>query len=125
MRVDAERIRKTAADVKRWVAVKRREIEELLVGFCDHALRDNELSRLYVHKDHQGQGIGARLLETAEASLKELGHEEMYLYSTITAKEFYLNQGYRIVEKTVDAHNPKIIVFKMSKKLEKPVHPQA
>ncbi len=120
-RVDAERIRKTAAEVKRWVAVTRERMDELLLGFCDHTLDDNELSRLYTHKDYQGEGVGSRLLEVAEASMLEQGREEVYLYSTITARDFYLRHGYVVVEETVDAHNPKITVIKMAKKLSNPV----
>lgn len=115
-RVSSERIRQTMTTCKRWVAVTRDRIEKLL-GFGDHLLDDNEVSRLYVHKDHQGEGIGSRLLGMLEDSLKEQGHRDAYLLSSLTAVEFYRRHGYDISEETQDAHDPRITVIKMIKKL--------
>lgn len=115
-RVSAERIRMTQAVCKRWVAECRERVG-LLLGFCDHSLTDNELSRLYVHKDHQGEGIGSQLLQVAEASMIQHGYREAYLLSSLTAKNFYLRKGYEVVEETQDAHDPRITVINMIKQL--------
>ena len=55
---DAGSLRMSGAGCKRWVAVERSRI----VGFCEHSF-DGMLSRIYVHKDRLGTGIGTRLLQ--------------------------------------------------------------
>jgi hypothetical protein len=62
--------------------------EDKIIGFCEHTF-ECEISRMYVHKDHLRKGIGSRLLEIAEASLRTLGCKEIQIESTVTAKDFY------------------------------------
>ncbi|HJR21766.1 MAG TPA: GNAT family N-acetyltransferase [Dongiaceae bacterium] len=79
---------------RRWVAIERGR----MVGFCEHD-RQGALSRLYVHKDHLRKGIGSRLLASAEASLKALGFAEVTLEATITARDFYAANGYKLIRR--------------------------
>ena len=107
---NARTLRASGAGCKRWVALERSRI----VGFCEHSF-DGVLSRIYVHKDRLGTGIGSRLLAVAEASLKRLGCTKIALESTVTAKGFYAAKGYRTVKK--DAYGASEPVYKMLKTL--------
>lgn len=70
------------------------EIDGKIVGFSDMD-SSGYLGRLYVHKDHQGLGIGKALCEAAE---KAVTVSKYTLHSSITAKPFYEKQGYSTVE---------------------------
>ena len=109
---NARTLRASGAGCKRWVALERGRI----VGFCEHTF-EGALSRIYVHKDRLGAGIGSRLLAVAEASLKRLGCEKVMLDSTVTAKGFYAAKGYRIVKKDAYDGNESEPVYKMLKTL--------
>ncbi len=109
--VGAEHFRKGADGKKRWVAVER----EKIIGFCEHT--HCEISRMYVHKDHLRKGVGSRLLEATEASLKKKGCKEIMIESTVTAKDFYEKNGYEVLEKTVHRKNESQPIYRMSKKI--------
>ena len=109
---NARTLRASSAARRRWVALDRSRI----VGFCEHSF-DGVLSRIYVHKDRLGSGIGSRLLAVAEASLKKLGCKRITLESTVTAKGFYAAKGYRIVKKGTYGENEREPVYKMLKTL--------
>lgn len=69
------------------------EEEGEVVGFADMA-RDGYLDRLYVHKDHQRQGIAGALCGALEQAVPR----EIYTaYASITAKPFFEKQGYQAV----------------------------
>ncbi len=108
---NVEAFTNNADSCKRWIA----EDNDKIIGFCEHDL-EGELSRIYVHKDYLRKGIGTALLKVAEDSLKQYGYNEIYIESTITAKDFYLKNGYRIIEQTT---HPKdnACIYKMIKRL--------
>lgn len=95
-RTNAQRFRNSAGIYKRWVAVGNDKV----VGFVDHGL-EGEVDGLYVHKDYIGKGIGSRLLKIAEDSLKKQGVKEIKIKSTITAKDFYVRQEYKVTRKAL------------------------
>ena len=105
-------LRMSAEGYRRWVAIERGR----MVGFCEHDL-DGVLSRLYVHKDHLRKGIGSALLAVAQASLKTLGFAEVTLEATITARDFYLANGYTLMRRAADRGDRSEPVFKMRKRL--------
>jgi len=110
-RTNAQRFRGNSDKCKRWVAVQGDKI----VGFYDHGF-DCELWGLYVHKDYVGKGIGSRLLKTAENSLQKHGCKKITLKSTITAKDFYKKQGYKIIKKAFHpVKDKKLLIFIMAK----------
>ena len=112
-RTNAQRFRSNANKCKRWVAVQDNKV----VGFCDHSL-DGEFWGLYVHKDFIGKGIGSRLLKVAEDSLKKMGFKKVHLKATVTAKEFYKRNGYKVIKKDLHPiNNEKLEIFDMSKTL--------
>ena len=63
-----------------------------IVGFGDI---DNTgyLDRLFVHKDYQSQGIATALCDRLEA-----GYDRITTHASITAKQFFMNRGYRLIK---------------------------
>ena len=96
-RTSAKRFRDSLLKgAKRWVAVDKDKI----VGFVDHGKGD-ELWGLYVHKNYIGKGVGSKLLEIAEDSLKKQGAKNIKTESTITARPFYEKHGYKFIKKNL------------------------
>ena len=64
----------------------------VIVGFGDI---DNTgyLDRLFVHKDYQSQGIATALCDRLEA-----GYDRITTHASITAKQFFMNRGYRLIK---------------------------
>ncbi|MDO8649159.1 MAG: GNAT family N-acetyltransferase [Candidatus Peregrinibacteria bacterium] len=113
-KIGTKNFRGSAETCKRWVAVEK----EKIIGFCEHTF-ECEVSRMYVHKEHLRKGVGSRLLEVAEASLKKQGCKEIHIESTVTAKDFYEKNGYIVLEKTLYKGNTKEPIYKMEKRLFK------
>lgn len=112
-RTNAKKFRESANKCKRWVAVEKGKI----IGFCDHNF-ECELWGLYVHKDFLGKGVGSRLLKIAEGSLKKQGCKRINIKSTITAKDFYEKNGYKVVKKAIHKmENKKVPIYIMTKKI--------
>ena len=109
---NAATLRASAGGYRRWIAVERGRI----VGFCEHDLR-GMLSRLYVHKDHLREGIGSRLLAAAEASLKTLGFSEAMLEATVTARDFYVANGYKLIRRAIHQRDRRAPIYHMRKRL--------
>ena len=73
------------------IAVENEEI----VGFGDMDA-SGYLDRLYVHKQHQGEGIAAAICDKLEQSA---AGKRITTCASITAKPFFLHRGYHIVRK--------------------------
>lgn len=76
------------------VAVENNEI----VGFGD--IDDSGyLDRLFVHKNHQGEGIASAICDELEHSVSG---KKITTHSSITARAFFEHRGYRVIrEQTV------------------------
>jgi len=58
-----------------------------------------KLSRLGVHEDWKGHGVGSRLLDRAEALVQEWGHSTVWLTTPRDhphLPEFYRERGYAV-----------------------------
>lgn len=75
-----------------WVA----DLDGAPVGFVDLA-RDGLIDMLYVHADHQGEGIASRLLRTVEASARTRGLLRLFTEASITARPFFEHRGFRVI----------------------------
>jgi putative acetyltransferase len=62
------------------------------------SLGDGRLRAMYVDPERQGSGLGRRLVEHLEAHARSLGHLELKLSSSLTARGFYRKVGYREIE---------------------------
>ncbi|PIZ76663.1 hypothetical protein COY05_00205 [Candidatus Peregrinibacteria bacterium CG_4_10_14_0_2_um_filter_38_24] len=110
-RTNAKRFRDSAYKCKRWVAVEK----DRIIGFVEHG-DDDELWGLYVHKNYVGKGIGSRLLNIAEKSLKSQGVKVIKIKSTLTARRFYEKHGYKVVKKVLHpVEDKKLRIYIMAK----------
>lgn len=83
-----------------------------IVGFGDMA-SDGYLDRLYVHADHQRQGIATALCDRLEQSVPG----PFTTHASITAKPFFEKRGYTVVkEQAVERHGVLLTNFFMVKK---------
>lgn len=67
---------------------------ESIVGFGDIA-ETGYLDRLFVHKEHQREGIASALCE----ELERAAGGKIVVHASITAKLFFERRGYRVVRK--------------------------
>lgn len=63
-----------------------------LLGFGD-ITPDGYLDRLFVHKDHQGKGIGTALCGCLEAMVQG----PVVAHVSLTARPFFAQRGYRLI----------------------------
>lgn len=85
-----------------------------LVGFGD-ITADGYLDRLYVHKDHQRQGIAAALCTALEAAVQT---GTVTTHASITARPFFEKRGYRTVKQQQVLRNGVLLTnFVMEKPL--------
>ena len=59
------------------------------------ALEGAELCTFFVHPDHQGAGIGTRLLAAIEAAAVDAGIDVIHTGASLTGAPFYERRGYR------------------------------
>ena len=66
-----------------------------ILGFAD--MDDTGyLDRLYVHKDHQGQGVAAALCDALEAACPA---QTFTTHASLTARPFFEGRGYRVLRR--------------------------
>jgi putative acetyltransferase len=88
---------------------------DTVLGFTD-VEPDGHLDHLYVHHAHQRQGIAAALHAAAEAEAWRNGAARLYTEASITARPFFLAQGYRVVhEETVVRQGVAFLRYAMQK----------
>ncbi|MDN4595212.1 GNAT family N-acetyltransferase [Polycladomyces subterraneus] len=88
-----------------------------VVGFAD-ITKDGYLNRMFVHKNHQGQGIASALLRVLEYEMTQLGVTEIHTDASITAKPFFESHGFVTVQpQTVTVRGVSMVNFKMVKAL--------
>lgn len=63
-----------------------------IIGFGDMA-PDGYLERLYVHKDHQREGVATAICDALEKTVTGT----VTTHASITAKPFFEHRGYRVI----------------------------
>ena len=87
-----------------------------IVGFAD--LDGDYLDRLYVHKDHQRNGVATALVQALEQAAAQQGHRRLVTHASITARPFFEKQGYQVVkEQQVERRGVLLTNFVMEKTL--------
>ena len=90
-------------DVDNWCAPFQHDYtlvaaqDDTIVGFAN-LTATGHLDRLYVHKDHQRQGIATQLLTAITAYARKIGHTEITSDVSITAKPFFTKHNYIMVK---------------------------
>jgi putative acetyltransferase len=89
-------------DTQQWMrrfdnkAVRVAELDGSPVGFVEIA-RDGQIGMLYVHADHQGEGIASALIRTVEAWARDRGLARLFTEATITARPFFEHRGFHVI----------------------------
>lgn len=73
------------------------EREGELAGLGDLHWPESEVTAVYVHPDHAGEGVGTAILGDLEAAARERGLEELGLLASMNAVGFYEQAGYERV----------------------------
>lgn len=90
------------------------EEQGTIVGFGDMD-RTGYLDRLYVHAEHQGQGIATAICQRLEQAVGGT----IVTHASITARPFFEKRGYRVVkEQRVERHGVYLTNFVMEKERE-------
>lgn len=93
------------------------ESDNQIVGFGD-LTSQGYLDRLYVHKDFQGQGIAAAIVQKLEERAHELNLKEITTAASITSKPFFEKSGFIAMKKQqVEIYGVKLTNFVMRKLL--------
>ena len=119
-------------DVKRWQSRFKAsktivaELDGKVVGFGNLEDHGKVIGMLYVHKDHQKQGVASELLSKLEKRLVKDGAATATLESSLTARPFFEKKGYRLVRENRKMLNGKefvnlIMEKNLSLKSEKPM----
>ena len=94
--VDTDAWNRSLLEHVTYVAVEKNESNaagEIVIGFADMD-RSGYLDRLYVHKDHQRQGVASALCDRLE---KEIEADRYLTHASITARPFFEKRGYKTV----------------------------
>lgn len=87
------------------------EKDGMIVGFGDIDLQKSYLDKLYIHKDHQRQGIANLICNELE---KATAIRPITVHASVTAKPFFEKRGYRTLEKQeVERKGVKLINYVM------------
>lgn len=84
-----EKLTKYIHDCDYFVAEKNHEIIGCVLA------KNDKMRSLYVHPSQMGKGIGRKLAETAELSIKKNGYKRIWLWSSLIAHDFYKHLGYK------------------------------
>ena len=76
------------------------EIDTKIVGFSEYHA-DGHVDTFYVHHEHQGQGIGKRLMQRIEQEAARTGVTKLYLEASITGRPAFARMGFAIVGEEV------------------------
>ena len=68
-----------------------------LVGYA--AVDGNEISEFFVRPGFQRRGIGSRLYDTVETTIRSAGHETLTVGTASSAEGFYEKMGARVVQR--------------------------
>ncbi|MGG7436541.1 GNAT family N-acetyltransferase [Chryseobacterium arthrosphaerae] len=93
------------------------EAENQLVGFSTLD-QETYIDLLFVHKDHQHQGIASLLYAKMEEEALRHGQKQLTADVSKTARPFFEKSGFRILkEQTVNVKGIDLINYKMIKNL--------
>jgi ribosomal protein S18 acetylase RimI-like enzyme len=77
---------------------------DLILGVV--AIKNNEVTKLYVDPEFHRQGIGAALFRTAEEIIAQAGDKELFLGSFASSVRFYEAMGLRVTRNKTASSGP-------------------
>lgn len=87
----------------------------IITGFAQLE-NDGHIDCFYCHKDFQRKGVGKMLFDEIEAEACKSGLTRLFVESSITAKPFFLKNGFSVIEKqNVKTRGVKLTNFRMEK----------
>jgi GNAT superfamily N-acetyltransferase len=98
-----------AAKLEAWhafVAV----VDGRIVGTA--SLDGNRVRAVFVDPDHQGRGIGTKLMDAVENAANGQSERSLDLQSSITAQQFYAKRGFKFVREAVYGEERAIVMSK-------------
>lgn len=107
--IDLEEWNRSFLESYSLVAVK----DDVIIGFGNIS-KTGYLDRLYVHKDHQGEGVAAAICDRLEEAVQG----KIITHASITARPFFENRGYEVVKaQQVIRENCTLTNYLMEKKV--------
>jgi len=90
---------KTVANVTAWIAAQRNycvvaTADSIILGVGVMTI-EGEVLLCYVDPDARFRGVSTAVLSSLEQRARTLGLSEVYLDSTVTARRFYEDRGYK------------------------------
>ena len=117
-------------DLARWAARLREKRPFVVVdngtilGFCELEA-DGHIDCFYVHKDHQGRGVGQMLYRECERRAVANGCARLYAEVSITARPFFAKQGFELIAaQEVVRQGVVLRNFRMEKALQAAAQPE-
>jgi len=93
-RGSTETVRRESAIEKYYVATA----DEVIVGMV--SIKGNNITKLYVHPDHHGKGIGKELFKAAKDEITNAGFKELNAVAIgESAVPFYKKMGMHIIDR--------------------------
>lgn len=91
-------------------------LEDIIVGFAEFEA-DGHIDAFYVHQEHQGEGIGTRLLNRIEQEAEQAAIDRLYTEASITALPFFEKRGFVVVQpQEVEYRGMKFRNYRMEKR---------
>lgn len=93
------------------------EAESEIVGFSDLE-PDGHIDMLFVHADHQGQGVARTLLDHIHVRAAKQGITRLFTEASITARPFFERNGFEVIEaQDVELRGQTFRNYRMAKSL--------
>jgi putative acetyltransferase len=90
------------------------------VGFAELEA-DGHIDRVYVSADHQGRGIGRKLLDAVTAEARRVGLARLFTEVSITARPFFEAQGFLVLApQVVTVRGVEFINYRMERVIAEP-----
>ncbi len=101
-------------DIKKHCVYICVDTEDTIVGTV--TIKNNEICRLFVLTEYQGNGYGKELLEFAEMTISN-NYDEIKIDASLSAKMIYLKRGYKETEyHTIKTENNDYLCYDVMKK---------
>lgn len=104
LKVDPFRPRNTKNEREYFICVDNNGIYGIIWA------KENEIKTFFVNTLFQGKWIGTVLLLYIEKHINNKGFNNIKVYSSLSAKSFYENNGYKIIKKDISKINKEAMI---------------